>query len=55
VKDGVVGDVAGWTAGEGLPIAAPGPDRPGTWALQADVRFPDGHRAAWYWQVEAAP
>jgi hypothetical protein len=55
VKDGVVGDVAGWAEGAGAPVTASGPDEPGAWSLQADVRFADGHGAAWYWLVDTAP
>ena len=55
VTDGVVGDVAAWADGVGAPVTAAGPDEPGTWSLQADVRFADGHAAAWYWLVDTAP
>lgn len=55
VTDGVAGDVAGWAEGAGAPVTAAGPDEPGTWSLQADVRFADGHGAAWYWLLDTAP
>jgi hypothetical protein len=55
VVGGTAGPRAGGERGGAGPVELHGPDRPGTWSLQVDVRFGEGRHAAWYWRLELAP
>jgi hypothetical protein len=55
VSDAGAGAVDGSEQGGNGPLVVEGPDQPGTWSLQVDVRFLSGDRCAYYWRVEVAP
>jgi len=55
VADETAGAVAGSEQGGTGPMVLEGPDQPGTWSLQVDVRFADGGRSAYYWRLEVSP
>lgn len=55
VVDGTAGGVAGSEQGGRGPVVLDGPDRPGSWSLQVDVRFAGGGSCAYYWRFEVAP
>ena len=55
VADGTAGAVAGAEQGGMGPVILEGPDRPGTWSLQVDVRFAGGGRCAYYWRLDLKP
>jgi hypothetical protein len=55
VVGGTAGAVAGSEQGGREPMVLEGPDRPGTWSLQVDVRFAGGDRCAYYWRLEVSP
>jgi hypothetical protein len=51
VADGAPGDVAAATDGTG-PASVTTPGDTGTWSLQVEARFGEGHSAVWYWRIE---
>jgi hypothetical protein len=55
VMDGTADAVAGSEQGGPGAVLLKGPEHPGTWSLQVDVRFADGGRSAYYWRLEVVP
>jgi hypothetical protein len=52
VVDGTAGAVAGAERGATGAAVLKGPDRPGAWSLQVDVRLASGDRCTYYWRLE---
>jgi hypothetical protein len=55
VVDGVADAVAGAERGSAGAVVLKGPNRPGTWSLQVDLRLASGDRCSYYWRLEVAP
>jgi hypothetical protein len=51
VTGDTVGDVASSQEGSAAPSLR-APDAVGTWSLQLEARFGQGHSAVWYWRIE---
>ena len=55
VRDGNVGAVEAVAEGSQGRIELAAPSQPGSWGLLVELHFPDGQRAAWYWNVVVGP